>query len=196
MPHPSRSYTLKTSSVRPTPCIPSTAIVRTLCVATAISRPRVRARFLLLLCLRRRLSAPLRRRRLRAEIFLLSTAFSIFLLPYPRSCLVFCSRDVGSAVPPRVAPSIFRLRGESGAYSQAPLLPPTFRGGAVLYCTVLYASFDVMAVGTNSLTCGSNWQCTADVIGYAVMITARLDSLPSLQSLPRFRSTPAGRQPG
>ena len=67
---------------------------------------------------------------------------------------------------------------------------------AVLYCTVLYASFDVMAVGTNSLTCGFNWQCTVNAIGYAVMITARLDSLPSPQSLPRFGSTPAGRQPG
>ena len=65
----------------------------------------------------------------------------------------------------------------------------------VLYCcTVLYASFDVMAVGTNSLTCGFNWQCTADAIGYAVMITARRDSLPSPQSLPQFGSTPAGRQ--
>ena len=53
-----------------------------------------------------------------------------------------------------------------------------------------------MAVGTNSLTCGFNWQCTADAIGCAVMITARLDSLPSPQSLPRFGSTPAGRQPG
>ena len=52
-----------------------------------------------------------------------------------------------------------------------------------------------MDVGTNSLTCGFNWQCTADAIGYAVMITARLDSLPSPQSLPRFGSTPAGRQP-
>ena len=62
-----------------------------------------------------------------------------------------------------------------------------------LYCTVLYASFDVRAVGTSSLTCGFNWQCTADAIGYAVMITARLDSLPCPQSLPRFRSTPAGR---
>ena len=35
-----------------------------------------------------------------------------------------------------------------------------------------------MTVGTNRLTCGSNWQCTADAIGYAVMIKARLDSLP------------------
>ena len=51
-----------------------------------------------------------------------------------------------------------------------------------------------MAVGTNSLTCGFNWQCTADTIGYAVMITARRDSLPSPQSLPQFGSTPAGRQ--
>ena len=53
-----------------------------------------------------------------------------------------------------------------------------------------------MAVDTNSLTCGFNWQCTADAIGYAVMITARRDSLPSPQSLPQFGSTPAGRQPG
>ena len=142
--------------------------------------------------------------------------FQFSLFPYPRSCLVFCSRDVGSAVLPRVAPSIFRLRGESNAYSQAPLLPPAFRGGAVLYCTVLYctvlyctvlyctvlhctvlyASFDAMAVGSNSLTCGTNWQCTADAIGYVVMIRARLDSLTSPHSLPRFRSTPAGRQLG
>ena len=53
-----------------------------------------------------------------------------------------------------------------------------------------------MAVGTNSLACGFNWQCTADAIGYAIMITVRLDSLPSPQSLPRFGSTPAERQPG
>ena len=141
MSHHSQSYTLKTSSVRPTPCVPSTAIVRTLCVATAISRPRTRARFPRLLCWRRRLSALPRRRRLStkiSKIFLLSATFSISFLPYPRSCLVFCPRDVGSAVPPRVAPSIFRLRGEPGAYSQAPLLPPAFRGGAVLYCDVLY----------------------------------------------------------
>ena len=101
--------------------------------------------------------------------------FSFFPPSLSPSCLVFCSRDVGLAVPPRVAPSIFRLQGESGAYSQAPLLPPAFRGGAVLYCTVLccavvlycavlyctvlYASFDAMSVGTNSPTCGFNWQC-------------------------------------
>ena len=42
-----------------------------------------------------------------------------------------------------------------------------------------------MAVGTDSLTCGFNWQCTADAIGYAVMITARRDSIPSPQSLPQ-----------
>ena len=53
-----------------------------------------------------------------------------------------------------------------------------------------------MAVGTNSLTYEFNWQCTADAIGYAVMITVRLDSLPSPQSLRRFGPTPAGRQPG
>ena len=78
--HPSRSYTLKTSSARPTPCVPSTAIVRTLCVATMISRPRARARFLVLLCHRRRRSALPRRLRLRANNFLLSVTFYIFLL--------------------------------------------------------------------------------------------------------------------
>ena len=59
-----------------------------------------------------------------------------------------------------------------------------------------YVSFGVMAVGTNGLTCGFNWQFTADAIGYAVMITAILDSLPSRHSLPRFGSTTVGRQPG
>ena len=70
-----------------------------------------------------------RRLRLRANIFLLSVTFSIFSLSCPRSCFIFCSHGIGSAVPPRVAPPIFRLRGESGAYSQAPLLSPAFRGG-------------------------------------------------------------------
>ena len=106
---------------------------RTLCVATAISRSRARARFLLLLCRRRRLSAQPRRLCLRAKIFL--------LFPFPRSRLVFCSRDVGSAVPPRVAPSIFRLRGESGAYSEVLLLPLAFRGGTVLYCRPVLVSW-------------------------------------------------------
>ena len=45
--HLSRSYTLKTCSARQTPCVPSTAIVRTLCVATVTSRRRSRARFFL-----------------------------------------------------------------------------------------------------------------------------------------------------
>ena len=51
-----------------------------------------------------------------------------------------------------------------------------------------------MTVGTNGPTCGFNWQCTTDTIGYAVMVTARLDS--TISSLPRFGSSPAARQPG
>ena len=47
-----------------------------------------------------------------------------------------------------------------------------------------------MLVGTNSLTCGFNWQYTADAIGYAVMIIARLDSLPS----PHFRICSYGKK--
>ena len=191
--HPSRSYTLKTSSARPTPCVSSTAIVRTLCVATAVSRPRARARFLLFLCRRRRLSALPRRLLLRANIFLLSVAFSVCppsLSPF-LPCILFPRRGF-SRPTPRCSiylPSPGRIWCLPTGSSPSSRFPRRC-------CTVLYASFDVMAVGTNSLTCGFNWQCTADAIGYAVMITARLDSLPSPQSLPRFWSTPAGRQPG
>ena len=53
-----------------------------------------------------------------------------------------------------------------------------------------------MTVGTNGLTCEFNWQCIADAIGYAIMITAHLDFLPSPHSLPWLGSTSAGRQPG
>ena len=77
------------------------------------------------------------------------------------SRFVFGSRDVGSAVPPRSTPPIFRPRSESGAYSQAPLFPPRFPRR--------YASFGAMTVGTNGLGCGFNWQCTANGIGYAVI---------------------------
>ena len=197
MSHPSRSYTLKTSSARPTPCVPSTAIVRTLCVATAISRPRARARFLLLLCWRRRLSALPRRRRLRAKLFQNVSPFCDFFNFLPSlspflPCILFSRRGFSRPTPRRPVhlPSPGRIWCLLTGSSPSSRFPRR-------YCTVvLYASFDVMAVGTNSLTCGFNWQCTADAIGYAVMITARLDSLPSPQSLPRFGSTPAGRQPG
>ena len=175
----------QTSSDRSTPCVLSTAIVRTLYVATVISSPRAGAQLLLPFCRMKRRSSLPRRLRLRANVFLLSVAFSFFSFPCPRFCLVLCSRDVGSAVSPRVASSspgrIWCLLAGSSPPSRFPRR---------------YAIFDVMTVGTNDLTCGFNWQCTVDDIGYAVMITARLDPLPFSHSLPRFGSTPAGRQPG
>ena len=141
--HPSRSYTLKTSTARPTPCVPSTAIVRTLCVATAISRPRARARFLLLPCRRWRLSALPRRRRLRAKLFLNFPPFCDFQFPFfpiPVLALYFVLATwVQPSHPASPRPSSVS-GGESGAYSQAPLLPPAFRGGAGLDCTVLYCT--------------------------------------------------------
>ena len=173
--HPSRSYTLKTSSARPTPGVPSTAIVRTLCVATVISRPRARARLLVLFCRRRPRSALPLRLRLRANNFLPFVTFSFFplslspLLPY----ILASRRGFNRSTPPRPAhlPSPERiwclLTGSS---------PPS-------RFSRRYVSFGAMTVGTNGRTCGFNcgfkWQCTADAIGYAVMITARLDSLPS-----------------
>ena len=67
--HPSRSYALKPSRVRPTPGVPSTAIVRTftLCVATLISRRPTCARFLASLCRTRHSSSLPRRLRRRAK---------------------------------------------------------------------------------------------------------------------------------
>ena len=199
MSHPSRSYTLKTSSARPTPCVPSTVIVRTLCVATTIARPRARARFLLLLCCRRRLSGLPRRRRLRAKIFQNVSPFCDFFNFLPSlspflPCILSSRRGFSRPTPrhPVHLPSPGRIWCLLTGSSPSSRFPR--RCCTALYCTVLYASFDVMTVGTNSLTCGFNWQCTADAIGYAVMITVRLASLPSPQSLPRFGSTPAGRQ--
>ena len=142
MSHPSRSYTLKTSSARPTPCVPSTAIVRTLCVATAISRPRARARFLLLLSCRRRLSALPRRRRLRAKIF--ERCFSFLRLfqfpsfPIPVLALYFA---LATWVQPS-HPASPRPSSVSGAnlvltHRLLSFLPLS---AAVLYCTVIYCT--------------------------------------------------------
>ena len=165
-------------------------------MATAISRPRARARFLLLPCRRRRLSALPRRRRLRTSIFQNVSPFCDFKKIYSPSlspflpCILFSRHGFSRPTPRRpvhlASPGkIWCLLTGSSPSSRFPRR----------YWTVLYASFDAMAVGTNSLTCGFNWQCTTDAIGYAVMITASLDSLPSPQPLPRFRSTPAERQP-
>ena len=117
----------QTSSVRSTPCVLSTAIVRTLCVATVISSPRARARFLLPFCRMKRRSALPRGLRLHANVLLLSVAFSFFSLSLSPflPCTMFSRRGF-SRLTPR---SLFRLRGESGAYSRASLLPPAFRGG-------------------------------------------------------------------
>ena len=128
-PHPSQSYTLKTCSPHPSLCLPSTAIVRTLCGATVISRPRPRARFLLSRCRRRRRSALPRRFRLRARNFLLfSTSSLISLSLSPFLPFVLVSRRGFSRPTPRRS-SHLPSHGESGAYSQAPLLLPAFRGG-------------------------------------------------------------------
>ena len=135
--HLSRSYTLETFSARPTPCVPSTATTRTLCVATAISRPHARARFLLFFCPRRCLSALPRRLRLRAKIFLLSATFSIFppsLSPF-LPCILFSRRRFSRPTPRRPVhlPSpgrIWCLLTGSSPSSRFPRWCCT-----VLYCT-------------------------------------------------------------
>ena len=142
-------------------------------MATAIFRPRARARFLLLLYRWRRLSALPRRLRLRANIFLLSATFSIF--PPSRSpflpCILFSRRGFSRPTPrlPVHLPSpgrIWCLLTGSSPSSRFPRRCCTVLYCTLLYCTVLYASFDVIAVGTNNLTYGLNWQCTADAIDY------------------------------
>ena len=183
--HPSRSYTLRTSSARPTPCVPPTTIVRTLCVATVISRPRARARLLVLFCRRRRRSALPSRLRFRANTFLLFVTFFIFPLSISPFllCILVLRRGFSRPTPRRLAhlPSSERIWCLLTGASPPSRFPRR------------YASFGAMTVGTNGLTYGFNWQCTADAIGYAVMITARLDFLPSPHSLPLPR---VGVHPG
>ena len=157
--HPSQSYTLRTSSTRPTPCVPST-IVRTLCVATVISRLRARARFLVLLCRRKRRSALPRRLRLRVKTLLLFMIFSLvplslyLFLP----CLLVSRLGSSRPTPRRSAhlPSpgrIWYLLTGSSPPSRFPRW---------------HASFGAMTVGTNDLAYRFNWQCTVNTIGYAV----------------------------
>ena len=142
MSHPSRSYTLKTSSARPTPYVPSTAIVRTLYGATAISRPRARARFLLLLRWRRRLSALPRRRRLRAKIFQNVSPFCDFFNFRPSlspflPCILFSRRGFSRPTPRRPVhlPSPGRIWCLLTGSSPSSRFPRRYC--TVLYCTVL-----------------------------------------------------------
>ena len=142
-------------------------------MATVISRPRGRARFLILFCRRRRRSALPRRLRLRANNSLLSVTFLFPPFPVPVLALYFgLATWVQPSHPASPRPS---------SVSGANLVLPTgsFLSSLPLSAAVLYASFGAMTVGTNGLTCGFNWQCTANGVGYAVMVTARLDSLPS-----------------
>ena len=81
--HSSRPYTPKISSARPTPCVPPTAIVRTLCLATVISRLRARTQFLVSLCRTGRRPALPSRRRLRAKKFILYMTYSTTLFSLP-----------------------------------------------------------------------------------------------------------------
>ena len=139
--HPSRSYTLKPSSARPTPCVPSTAIVRTLCVATAISRPRARSRFLALLCLRRRLSALPRSRRLPHKIYQTFPPLCDFFNFLPSlspflPCILFSRRGFSRPTPRRPVhlPSPGRIWCLFTGSSPSSRFPR--RCCTVLYCTV------------------------------------------------------------
>ena len=65
----------------------------------------------------------------------------------PRLRLSFWSREEGSTLPPRFGSPILHGRAESGAYSQAPLLPPAFRDDAVTVCLPLSSVRTVWHVG-------------------------------------------------
>ena len=158
---PSRSYTLRTSSARPTPCVLSTAIVRTLCVVMVIFLLRARDRFLISLSRRRRHSTLPHRLRLRAKNFLLSVILSLIplsLSPFLPRILV-SQHEISRPTPRRPVrlPTPRRIWCLLAGFSPPYSFPRR------------YASFGTTTVGTNGLlTCGFNWQCTADAIGYAV----------------------------
>ena len=148
--HPSRSYTLKISSARPTPRVPSTAIVRTLCVATVIFRLRARARFLVSLCRRRRRSDLPRRLRFRAKNVLLFVIFfyltPLFLSPL-LPCILVSRRGFSRPTPRRstYVPSPEQIWGLLAGSSPRSRFPRR------------YASFGAMTVGTSGLTRRFNW---------------------------------------
>ena len=144
--HPSRSYTLKTSSARPPPCVPSTTIVRTLCVATATSHLRARARFLPLLCRRRHLSALPHRLRLRAKISLLSVTFSIFppsLSPF-LPCILLSRRGFSRPTPRRPVHLPFPGRIWWLLTGSSPSSRFPRRYCTVLYCTLVLMSWPLV----------------------------------------------------
>ena len=138
---------------------PISAIVLTMYVATVSSRLRARARFLVSLCLRRRCSALPRRLHLRANNCLLSV--NLFLICLSLSpflpCILVSRRGFSRPTPhsPAHLPSPERIWCSFADPSPPSRFPRR------------YASFGAMAVGTNGLAYGFNWQCTADAISYA-----------------------------
>ena len=144
----------------PDSCVPSTAIVRTLCVAMVISHLRARARFLVSLCRRRRRFALSRRLRLHAKNFLLSVTVSLI----PLSLSLFLSSILVSRCefsrPTPHCPAYIPFSGRIWCLLTGSYPPSRFPRW--------YASFGAMTVGTNGLTCGFDWQCTADAMGYVV----------------------------
>ena len=141
-----------------------------LCFAASVSTPKLSSFFLFLVC----------------------TSF-----PYPLSCLLIWSREVSSAVPPRITPPIFRSQSESGAYSRASLLRPAFRGGApVLMLWSLVRTFWLMDSTGRSppiIVCKASWSQHACNV---LTTSCSYSGLLIIFSLPRFGSTPAGKQSG
>ena len=125
-----------------------------------ISRSCACARFLVFLCRIRRRSALPCRLYLRANIFLLYVTFSIFPLSLPPflPCILFSRRGFNRPAPRRPVhlPSPGQISCLLTGFSPPSRFPRR------------YASFGVVVVGSKGLTCGFNWQCTADAIGYAV----------------------------
>ena len=154
--HPSGPCTLK--SARPTPCVPSTIIVRTLCVAIVMSRLCARARFYILLCRTRHRSTMPRHLRLRTKNSLLFVTFPLILLSLSPLLPLNLVSQRGFRRPVTRCPAqlLFpeRIWYLSTGYSSASRFPRR------------YTSFGAMAVGANGLVCGFKWQCTANATGY------------------------------
>ena len=206
MSQPISWYTSRTSAALPTPCFPSTAIVRTLWVAMTSFLLRARSRSLLA-CRRaaRRLVLPL-------LLFFLAHTFSFdnFFVQKllssnfcPRSRLSFWPREEGSAFPPRVGSPILHAGAESGAYSRAPLLLPAFRDGAAAVCLPLPLVRTVWLVGLAEVAppTPSNALLVDQIRSHELRSTSAsspsrsltLSSLPQGLILPRPGSSRGGR---
>ena len=161
MSNPNRSYTLKTSSGHATPCVPSTAIVRTLWVVALTTR----------LCAR--LVSPIATFHVRRRS----------ALPCRFRLRVISKKKKNYRCPPFTVPVPSFERAPTTwvqpSHSTSACLPsdPAAANLVLSHTLLLFSHFsrldssvEAVAVGTKDLAYGFNWKCAAKTIGCVAII--------------------------